>query len=45
MGTTYPQIFGNGSVLQLSQDSRSSGGVVIDDTSFRPAGDINTGKI
>lgn len=44
MGTTYPQIFGNGSVLQLSQDSRSSGGVVIDDTSFRPAGDINTGK-
>lgn len=44
MGTTYPQIFGNGSVLQLSQDSRSSGGVVIDDTSFRPAGDTNTGK-
>lgn len=44
MGTTYPQIFGNGSVLQLSQDSSSSSGVVIDGRSFRPAGDTNTGK-
>ena len=38
MGSTYPQIFGNGAVLQLSQTSDASTGVVIENTTFRPSG-------
>jgi hypothetical protein len=37
--TTYPQIYGNGSVLQLSNSAVSSGGVVIEGGDFRPATD------
>ncbi len=42
-GSTYPQIFGNGAVLQLSQTSDDTTGVVIENEHFRPAGNGSTG--
>lgn len=40
-GTQYPQIYGNGSVLQLSWANNSSIGVVLGSGAFRDAGDGN----
>lgn len=40
-GTQYPQIYGNGSVLQLSWANNSGVGVVLGSGAFRDAGDGN----
>lgn len=40
-GTQYPQIYGNGSVLQLSWANNSGVGVVLGSGAFRDAGDSN----
>jgi hypothetical protein len=38
-GSTYPQIYGNGTILQLANSSTSSAGVIIEGGDFRPATD------
>ena len=40
-GTSYPQIYGNGTALQLSWANNSSVGVVLGSGAFRDAGDGN----
>lgn len=39
VGTSYPQIFGNGSTLQLANMNNATAGVVITSGYFRPAAD------
>src|SRR5574344_942168 len=36
-GTSYPQIIGNGTYLQLSNKNKSNSGIVIEHTNLRPA--------
>lgn len=40
-GTSYPQIYGNGSYLHLNNKSNSSSGLVLENTAIRPASDSN----
>jgi hypothetical protein len=45
-GTTYPQIIGNGTILQLANSSASTAGVIIEGGDLRPATDnqLNLGS-
>ena len=43
LGSNYPQIYGNGTVLQLSHNDSGSNGVIIEASQFRPAGNGTLG--